>query len=68
MQRDVNVEDAIVSVNGYYISASDINTVYEECKDSGVSYEKIVEDSILEILVAQKSAEYGIKLSEKELD
>lgn len=68
VQRDVNVEDAIVSVNGYYISASDINTVYEECKDSGVSYEKIVEDSILEILVAQKSAEYGIKLSEKELD
>lgn len=41
MQRDVNVEDAIVSVNGYYISASDINTVYEECKDSGVSYEKL---------------------------
>ena len=68
MQKDVDVEDAIVSVNGYYILASDINTVYEECRDSGVSYEKIVEDSILEILVAQKSVKYGIKLSEKELD
>lgn len=68
VQKDVDVEDAIVSVNGYYILASDINTVYEECRDSGVSYEKIVEDSILEILVAQKSVKYGIKLSEKELD
>lgn len=65
VQKDVDVEDAIVSVNGYYILASDINTVYEECRDSGVSYEKIVEDSILEILVAQKSVKYGIKLSEK---
>lgn len=68
VQKDVDVEDAIVSVNGYYILASDINTVYEDCRDSGVSYEKIVEDSILEILVAQKSVKYGIKLSEKELD
>ena len=68
VQKDVDVEDAIVSVNGYYILASDINTVYEDCRDSGVSYEKIVEDSILEILVVQKSVKYGIKLSEKELD
>lgn len=67
-QDNVNLEDAIVSVNGYYILASNIDAVYEESKDSGISYEKIVEDSILEILVVQQSSKYGIKLSEKELD
>lgn len=67
-QDNINLEDAIVSVNGYYILASNIDAVYEESKASGISYEKIVEDSILEILVVQQSSEYGIKLSEKELD
>lgn len=67
-ENNINSEDAIVSVNGYHILSSNVEAVYEESKNSGITYDKIVEDSILEILVVQKSKEYGIELSKKELD
>lgn len=67
-QEGVDISDAIVRVNDYYILASAIDPVYEEYKDTGISRNKIINDSILEILVVQESPKYDISLSDKELD
>lgn len=50
-QKDVNVSNAVVCVNGYYIFSDDVENVYNEYKEAGISRDKIIEDSISEILV-----------------
>lgn len=67
-QEGIDISDAIVRVNDYYILASAIDPVYEEYKDTGISRDKIINDSILEILVVQESTKYGISLSDEELN
>lgn len=64
---DMTESDILVWVNDDVILKSQVDLVYEDYKDTNISYDKIVEDSILELLVAQKSSEYGITLSDREL-
>lgn len=66
-QTDIDMDNALVKVNGDYIMKSDIDQVYEQF-NGAVSYKKIVENSILEMLVVQASADYGIKIKKKQLD
>jgi Zn-finger nucleic acid-binding protein len=67
-QEDVNLSNAVACVNGYYIFSSDVENVYNEYKEAGISRNRIIEDSISEILVVQCSKRYGISISDKELD
>lgn len=60
--------DIIVEVNGDYILKSEIDPVYQQYVDTKVTYEKIVEDTISEILVIQQAEKYNIEVSDKELE
>ncbi|MDR1736526.1 MAG: hypothetical protein LBR85_06640 [Oscillospiraceae bacterium] len=55
-------------VNGQPILDAQIDLVYEDFKDSGITREKIIEDTILEILVVQEAPSYGIVLTESDID
>lgn len=66
-QSSIDMDNALVRVNDDYIMKSDIDPVYEQYNGT-IPYEKIVEDSILEMLVVQSSTNYGIKIKEKQLD
>ena len=48
--------------------SDDVENVYNEYKEAGISRDKIIEDSISEILVVQCSKRYGISITDKELD
>lgn len=67
-QSDIDINDVLVKVNSDYILKSDIDPIYEQYKGTTVTYKKIVEDSILEMLVVQSSSKYDTQISEKELD
>lgn len=61
----------IVTVNGEPILKSEIDPVYADYasnEDNTVTYEKIVEDTILEILVIQQADKYGISVTEEDVD
>jgi len=61
----------IVTVNGEPVLKSEIDPVYADCADNEgntVTYEKIVEDTIHEILVIQQADKYGIMVTEKDVD
>lgn len=59
-------DDTLVSVNGDVIMKLEIDEVYNQT-DGKISYDKIVEDSIIELLVIQEAANYNINISEEEL-
>jgi hypothetical protein len=61
-------DEVLVKVNDNIIYKSQIDIVYEEFKNTSVTYDKIVDDSILELLVVQESPKYGISLSEDDLE
>ncbi|MDR1409097.1 MAG: hypothetical protein LBJ12_02250, partial [Oscillospiraceae bacterium] len=44
-------ENILVEVNGEIILKSEIDSVYEQVKGTRITYQKIVEDTISEILV-----------------
>jgi hypothetical protein len=47
---------------------SEIDSVYEQVKGTRITYQKIVEDTISEILVIQQTGKYKIKVNEHELN
>ncbi len=62
-----NIPKGVVcSVNGEYIYDSEITDVYRQF-DGKYTYNKILNDSIIELLVVQKSSEYGLAVSDDEL-
>lgn len=61
-------EDTIVKINDYCVLKSEIDAVYNEYEATGISYKRIIEDTILEQLVVQKADTYGITLSGEELE
>lgn len=61
-------KDVIASVNGELILKSEIDPVFQQYKDTDITYEKIVEDTILEILVLQQAEQFNVSISDKELD
>lgn len=62
------LKDVIVDVNGEFVLKSEIDPVYKQYSNTEVSYEKIVDDTIKEILVIQQSAKYNILISDKEVE
>lgn len=60
--------DTIVSVNGELILASEIDAVYQQYEGTDVTYEKIIDDSILEILVIQQAEKYNIFLTNNDIE
>lgn len=61
-------QDIIVSVNGELVLKSEIDPVYAQYVDTNVTYEKIVEDTIKEILVIQQASKYNIEINDKEIE
>lgn len=59
-------DGAICSVNGEYIFDIEITSIYEQF-DGEYSYNKILDDSIIELLVVQKAPEYGFTVSDDEI-
>lgn len=60
--------DAIVSVNGEFVLMSEIEPVLEQYEGTDVTYEKIVDDTILEILVIQQAESFDIFLSDEDIE
>lgn len=58
----------LATVNGEPILKSEIDPVYEEYRESDVTYEQIVEDTIDEILVIQQAPKYKLSVSEDDID
>lgn len=67
-QSDVDLNDAIVQVNDYYILQQQIDPVFKEHQAEHIPYKKIVDDTVLEILVVQESKKFNISITESELD
>lgn len=57
----------LAKVNGDYLLKNEIDEVYQ-LYDSTVSYKKILEDSIFELIVLQQSKLYGIRVSDEEVN
>ncbi|HON08530.1 MAG TPA: hypothetical protein PLW02_10580 [Verrucomicrobiota bacterium] len=66
-EPDTN-SDILVKVNNDYILKSEIDPVYEQFKDSNVAYDKIVEDTISEILVIQQASKFRLSVTEDNID
>lgn len=58
----------LATVNGEPILKSEIDPVYEEYKESDVTYEQIIEDTIDEILVIQQAPKYKLSVSKADVD
>lgn len=58
----------LVTVNNEQILKSEIDPVYKEYSDTTVSYDKIIEDTIDEILIIQQAPKYNILISESEIN
>jgi len=56
----------VCSVNGEYISHSEIESVYDQF-DGRYSYNKILGDSILEVLAIQLAPKYGLTVNDDEV-
>lgn len=65
---DAVPNDAIVCVNDEYILKSEITLVLEQFSGTNVTYKKIVEDSILELVVIQQAPKFDIELTESDID
>ncbi|MCL2399096.1 MAG: hypothetical protein FWC91_05030 [Defluviitaleaceae bacterium] len=63
---NIDYENILVRVNDDFIYRERVDLVYIDFEGT-VTYERIVMDSILELLVVQKSPYFGISLSEEEL-
>ena len=60
--------DVIAYVNGEPIYNQEIENVYMQYKEHGVLREKIIDDTILQILVIQQANGFHIHVSDDELD
>ncbi len=58
----------LATVNGEPILKSEIDPVYEEYKESDITYEQMIEDTIDEILVIQQAPKYKLSVSEADVD
>lgn len=58
----------LVMVNGEPIFKAEIDPVYEEYRESDVTYEQIIEDTIDEVLVIQQAPKYKLSVSEADID
>ena len=69
-QEPNNLENVLVIVNDEYIYNYEIERVYQQYNDvSDITKEKIIEDSINEILVIQTGKkDYNINVSDKEIN
>ena len=61
-------EEILVTVNNEEILESEISYVYRQYENTNITFDKIVEDSILEILAIQQAANFGITVSEEDID
>ena len=60
--------EILVTVNNEEILESEISYVYRQYENTNITFDKIVEDSILEILAIQQAANFGITVSEEDID
>jgi hypothetical protein len=60
-------EGVIVEVNGDVILDDEIMPVYEQCKEDGITYQEIVENSIDELIVIQQADKFEIFVDEGEV-
>lgn len=58
----------IVKVNDEYIYYDEIETVYEQMEGTSITFDKIVDDTITEVLVIQQAPFYGISVSKEEIE
>ncbi len=58
----------IVKVNDEYIYHDEIATVYEQIEGTNITFDKIVDDTITEILVIQQAPLYGIGMTKEEIE
>lgn len=58
----------LATVNGEPILKSEIDPVYEEYKESDITYEQMIEDTIDEILVIQQAPKYKLSVSKADVD
>lgn len=65
---NLSEDDVLVIVNDEPILHSEIDFVYEQYKETNISYDDIVEDSILEILAIQQADNFGIVVTEEDID
>jgi hypothetical protein len=64
---DVRYDEILVRVNNDFIYRERVELVYLDNEGTNVTYERIVMDSILELLVVQQAPRFGINLSDCEL-
>ena len=67
-QEAAAVGIVLVTANGEPILKAEIDPVYEEYIESDITYEKIIEDTIDEILVIQPAPKYKLSVSEADVD
>jgi len=62
-----NYENILVRVNDDFVYRERVDLVYLDHEGTTVTYERIINDTILELLVVQQAPRFGISLSDEEL-